>query len=223
MINFNNVSKTFKDWIALSNVSFDLDSEEFLFLVGNSGAGKTTLLRMIYMQHFPTSGIAEVLGFKSDSIKPLQIPELRRQLGYIFQDFRLLPDLNVEQQVQFVMTVTGKTNRFIKQRTFQALSEVGLLSKAKAMPNELSGGEAQRVAIARAIANYPKLILADEPTGNLDPGATQDVMDLLIKINQQGTAVIMATHDIDLVEENPARTIELQDGVIVGDTKLGGR
>ncbi|MFP4458614.1 MAG: cell division ATP-binding protein FtsE [Candidatus Zixiibacteriota bacterium] len=223
MIEFHNVSKTFKDWIALSNVSFDFDDEEFLYLVGNSGAGKTTLLRLIYMQQLPTSGYAEILGFRTDQIEENKIPELRRQFGYVFQDFRLLPELNVEQQVQFVMTVTGKSKRFIKQRTFQALSEVGLLHKAKAMPNELSGGEAQRVAIARAISNYPKVILADEPTGNLDPGATQDVIELLLKINKQGTAVIMATHDIDIVEENPSRTIELQDGVVVGDTKLGGR
>ncbi len=223
MILFNKVSKSYKTWDALKDVSFEIEEEEFVFLVGSSGAGKTSLLKIIYFQLFPTAGEAEILGFSTLDIKKYEIPLLRRQLGYVFQDFRLIPEMTVEKQIEFVLMVMGKPRRFIKERTVEVLKEVGLIHKAKALPYELSGGEAQRVAIARAIANYPKLILADEPTGNLDPGASEDVIDLLLKINKLGTAIIMATHNIDIVEENRKRTIELFEGTVVGDTKTGGR
>ena len=216
MVKFQNVSKTYADWIALSGINLLIEDEEFMFLVGASGAGKTTLLKLIYMQEFPTNGEVKVMGYSSETIEKKKIPDLRRNLGYIFQDFKLLPHLNVEKQIEFVLTVTGHTRKTIKERTFQLLSNVGLIHKAKSMPNELSGGEAQRVAIARSLANYPRLILADEPTGNLDPAATEDVMNLLLAINKMGTGIIMATHDIDIVEEMSKRTIELSEGVIVG-------
>ncbi len=219
MVKFTDVSKVYDEWIALSGINLQIADEEFLFLVGPSGAGKTTLMKLIYMQDMPTSGEVKVMGYSSLTMDRKTVPKLRRNLGYVFQDFKLLPDLNVEKQIEFVLTVTGHTRKTVKERTFQVLSDVGLVHKAKSMPNELSGGEAQRVAIARAMANYPKLILADEPTGNLDPGATEDVMNLLLAINRQGTGVIMATHDIDIVEEMRKRTIEIANGVIVGERR----
>ncbi len=219
MVTFHDVNKTYDEWIALSGVNIEILDEEFLFLVGPSGAGKTTLLKLIYMQERPTSGEVKVMGYSSRKIERRQIPTLRRNLGYVFQDFKLLPHLNVEKQIEFVLTVTGHSRKTIRERTFQVLSDVGLMHKSKAMPNELSGGEAQRVAIARAMANYPKLILADEPTGNLDPGATEDVMNLLLAINKMGTSVIMATHDMDIVEMMRKRTVELENGVVVGERR----
>ena len=216
---FNGVSKLYGKWIALSEVSLSIKAEEFVFLVGASGAGKSTLLRLIYFQQLPTYGVVETLGYRSDEIDKGQLPLIRRRLGYIFQDFRLLPELSVKKNIEFVLTVTGKPRRLIKERTFDVLSLAGLTHKAKAYPQELSGGEKQRVAIARALANHPEIILADEPTGNLDPAAAEDVMNLLLDANRMGAAVIIATHNTELVEEMGKRVVELDRGVVVEGSK----
>ncbi|HHS50836.1 MAG TPA: cell division ATP-binding protein FtsE [candidate division Zixibacteria bacterium] len=218
MLKFDRVGKAYgRSWIALSDVSFALDDGEFAFLVGSSGAGKSTLMSLIFMEQRPDSGIVEVAGFDSKNIGDEDIPKLRRKLGVVFQDFRLLPDMTAAENVAFALKVTGQPRKFIKQRTFDLLAKMGLSHKAKSFPHELSGGEKQRVAIARALANSPALLLADEPTGNLDPRATDELMDLLFDINSQGTAVLMATHDTDLIDRAPMRVLELENGVLVGD------
>jgi len=218
VLKFDRVGKAYgRSWIALSDVSFALDDGEFAFLVGSSGAGKSTLMSLIFMEQRPDSGIVEVAGFDSKNIGDEDIPKLRRKLGVVFQDFRLLPDMTAAENVAFALKVTGQPRKFIKQRTFDLLAKMGLSHKAKSFPHELSGGEKQRVAIARALANSPALLLADEPTGNLDPRATDELMDLLFDINSQGTAVLMATHDTDLIDRAPMRVLELENGVLVGD------
>jgi len=206
-----------RGWIALDNVSFSLDDGEFAFLVGSSGAGKSTLLSLIYMGEKPGSGIIEAVGFDSDNIKPEEIPLLRRKLGIVFQDFRLLPEMTASENIAFSLKVTGQPRKFIKSRTFELLSMMGLSHKAKSYPHELSGGEKQRVSVARALANNPLLLLADEPTGNLDPQATDELIRLFFEINRQGTAVLMATHDTALIDIAPMRVLELENGVLVGD------
>ncbi len=220
ILRMDKVGKSFgKDWVALSDISFELAEEEFAFLVGASGAGKSTLISLIYMDEKPDSGVVKVVGFNSDDITRDQIPFLRRKLGIVFQDFRLLPEMTAAENVGFAMKVTGQPRKYIKKRTFELLSMMRLSHKAKSFPHELSGGEKQRVAIARALANNPLLLLADEPTGNLDPHATDGLLELLFEINRQGTAVLMATHDTELIDRAPMRVIELENGILVGDRK----
>ncbi len=220
---FDKVGKTFgKGWIALSDVSFSLDDGEFAFLVGSSGAGKSTLLSLIYMEHKPDVGSVSVVGYNSKTIADEDIPAMRRKLGIVFQDFRLLPYMTAAENIAFAMKVTGQPRKFIKRRTFELLSKMGLSHKAKSFPHELSGGEKQRIAIARALANSPLLLLADEPTGNLDPRATDELLELLFDINRQGTAVLMATHDTAIIDRAPMRVIELENGVLVGDRPKDG-
>lgn len=223
MITLSNVSKFYKKWKALDSVDLKVNPGEFVFIVGNSGAGKSTLLKLLYMLEFPDIGEVEVLGISSNNHSDKDIITLRRQMGFIFQDFKLLPQFTVREQVEFVLKITGKDSFTIKERVDYALTETGLLSKSKSLPHQLSGGEAQRTAIARAIANNPKLILADEPTGNLDPGSTEDVLELLLHINSFGTAVFMVTHNIDLVDECQRRTIEIEHGKIIADNSKDRR
>jgi len=208
-----------KRWVALSDVSFTLDEGEFAFLVGPSGAGKSTLLKLILAEQKPDSGKLEVAGFASDRLMKDDIPILRRKLGVIFQEFKLLPDMTAYGNVAFALRVCGYPRIAIKTRTNEVLSQVGLLHKAKSYPQELSGGEKQRISIARALVHSPVLLLADEPTGNLDPHATDEIMELLLSINRQGTAILMATHNLELVERFGFRVIELSDGILVGDRK----
>jgi len=220
MIQFHNVSKDYpRSGRALSSVTFRLHKGEFAFLTGPSGAGKSTILRLAYFEEPPTSGEVRVSGISSAEIRTRkEIARLRRKLGIVFQDFRLLEDRAAEANVAFALEVIGTRRDQIAPRVNRALSQVGLSSKLKAFPRELSGGEQQRVAIARALVNDPVVLIADEPTGNLDERATRGVFQLLRDINTAGTAVLMATHDLDLVRSTNYRTIELDRGAIVFDS-----
>ncbi|MEQ1690237.1 MAG: cell division ATP-binding protein FtsE [Gemmatimonas sp.] len=202
---------------ALRDVSFELNKGEFIFLAGHSGAGKSTLLKLISMTERPTHGEVRVSGYSSKSVKSREIPKLRRRLGIVFQDFRLLPDRTAEANVAFALEVTGARASSIGPKVSRLLTQVGLASKATAFPHELSGGEQQRVAIARALVNDPFVLLADEPTGNLDEKATHAIYLLLREINASGTAVVMATHDVSLIERTGMRFLELDRGNLVYD------
>jgi len=219
MIDFFGVTKEYpRSGMALADVSFRLAKGEFAFLTGASGAGKSTILRLAYFDDTPSRGEVRVSGVTSKDVTRREIARLRRRLGIVFQDFRLLNDRTAESNVAFALEVTGTRRDQIAPRVNRVLTQVGLASKAKAMPGELSGGEQQRVAIARALVNDPFVLIADEPTGNLDDKATRSVFQLLRDINASGTAVLMATHNIELVKRTDYRCIELDHGRIVSDT-----
>src|SRR4051812_14286599 len=219
MLRFSNVTKVYpRGGTALDNVSFGIRRGEFAFLTGASGAGKSTLLKLVHMEERPTSGEVLVGTTSSLHIKRNDIPQLRRRLGVVFQDFRLLETRTAEQNVAFALEVTGTPRSQIPPRVSRVLQQVGLASKATAFPGELSGGEQQRVAIARALVNDPFLLVADEPTGNLDERSTRSIFHLLKDISTGGTAVIMATHALAMVRSAPFRNIELDHGHIVSDT-----
>ena len=223
MLRFSNVTKVYpRGGTALDNVSFGLRRGEFAFLTGSSGAGKSTLLKLIHMEERPTSGEVLVGTTSSLHLKRNDIPQLRRRLGVVFQDFRLLETRTAEQNVAFALEVTGTPRAAIPAKVARVLQQVGLASKTTAYPGELSGGEQQRVAIARALVNDPFLLIADEPTGNLDERSTRSVFQLLKDISAAGTAVIMATHDLQLVRSAPFRNIELDHGRIISDTEHQG-
>ncbi|HLR25792.1 MAG TPA: cell division ATP-binding protein FtsE [Fodinibius sp.] len=214
VINFDNVSVTYDHRPVLDNINFSLGNGEFAYLIGQTGAGKSSFLRLIYRDLVPNSGRVQVADFEVTSISNKEIPYLRRRLGIVFQDFQLLPDRTVYENVAFSMKVTGAKNNYIKQRVLEVLGMVGLSHKRKSMPEDLSGGEQQRVVIARSLANEPRIMLADEPTGNLDPQASAEIMQLLEKINNRGMAVLMVTHDYDTVRDYPHRTLKLDKGGI---------
>ena len=219
MIRFQSVTKTYpKGETALQDVSFRVSKGEFLFLTGHSGAGKSTILKLLYAEQRPTHGEVRVSGFVVSSLGRSEIPRLRRRVGVVFQDFRLLEDRTAEQNVAFALEVTGAKSATIPSRVTRVMTQVGLASKMKALPPELSGGEQQRVAIARALVNNPPILLADEPTGNLDERACRGIFKLLRDINVGGTSVIMATHNLDLVRQTPYRTLELRKGGVVFDS-----
>jgi cell division transport system ATP-binding protein len=219
VIKFASVYKAFpRGTLALKDVSFHISKGEFAFLTGHSGAGKSTVMRLIYVDDVPTQGEVRVSGHLTNKMSRRDVPRLRRRLGIVFQDFRLLEDRTAEENVGFALEVTGARRSVIAPKVMRVLAQVGLANKAQAYPRELSGGEQQRVAIARALVNDPFVILADEPTGNLDERATRGIFQLLRDINGQGTAVVMATHDLDLVRQTTYRTIELQEGVVVYDS-----
>ncbi len=224
MIRFENVTKRYSGTKrpALAGVDFEVDRGEFVFLVGASGSGKSTCLRLILREDIPTAGRVAVLGRDLRSLANRKVPYFRRQIGSVFQDFRLLPSKTVYQNVAFSLQVIGSSRGFIQQAVPEALALVGLEGKGKRMPHELSGGEQQRVAIARAIVNRPKILLADEPTGNLDPATSVDIMQLLARINAGGTTVVMATHEAGFVDQMQRRVIELSDGEMVRDEVGGG-
>lgn len=224
MIRFENVTKRYRGTKrpALSDVDFNIDAGEFVFLVGASGSGKSSCLRLILREDVPTTGRVAVLGRDLRSLANRKVPYFRRHIGSVFQDFRLLPSKTVYQNVAFSLQVIGSSRGFIQQAVPEALALVGLDGKAKRMPHELSGGEQQRVAIARAIVNRPKVLLADEPTGNLDPATSVDIMQLLTRINAGGTTVLMATHEAGFVDQMQRRVIELKGGVLVRDEVGGG-
>jgi cell division transport system ATP-binding protein len=224
MIRFSNVVKEYaRSGVALSNVSFHVRKGEFCFLTGPSGAGKSTILKLVYMEELPTRGEVRVSGVNSHEVRRRDVPFLRRKLGIVFQDFRLLEDRTAEANVAFALEVTGAPAASIPGKVSSLLMRVGLASKATAFPRELSGGEQQRVAIARALANDPLVLVADEPTGNLDDRATRGVFQLLREINAAGTAVLMATHDLDLVRRTDYRTIEVNRGQLVYDSSVDHR
>jgi cell division transport system ATP-binding protein len=219
MIRFFNVTKRYaKTGTAVQDINLHVGKGEFVFLTGPSGAGKTTLLRLVYMEERPTSGEVRVSGTSSLDATPRDVARLRRKLGIVFQDFRLLDNRTAEQNVAFALEVTGAPRATIGPKVARVLTQVGLASKGTAYPRELSGGEQQRVAIARALVNDPFVLLADEPTGNLDDRATRGIFQLLREINAAGTAVMMATHNLELIRRQEFRTIEMNRGGIVFDS-----
>lgn len=213
IIEFSGVSSRYSDRSVLQDVNFSILKGEFVYLIGKTGAGKSSLLKMIYADLKPETGILRVGGYDIPKIKNKDVPYLRRKIGIVFQDFQLLPDRDVHDNILFAMRATGWTDKTkIKNRMQELLARVGLSNKLHSFPHQLSGGEQQRVTIARALVNDPLLLLADEPTGNLDPDATDMIMEILFRINLAGTAVIMATHEHDLIRRYPARTLEVKDG-----------
>lgn len=218
MIELVHVTKTFQNsWTALKDISFELEKGEFVFLIGPSGSGKSTILKTIMMEILPDEGLVKVAGFGSDCIKARDIPRLRRKLGVIFQDFKLLPEKTVYENVAFALEVTGAAEKAIHKKSMAALNEVGMSHKRHSFPYQLSGGEQQKSAIARALVNDPFILLADEPTGNVDPAGTLEIIQILKNINAKGTAVLMATHEHELVKKMPHRVIELEAGAIIRD------
>ncbi len=222
IISFNRVSLAYKDQNALSEVSFNVTNGEFMCLTGPSGAGKSSILRLISMDAFPTGGQVRVRGMMSSKMNRRKIPQLRREIGFVFQDFRLLDDRSVEDNVAFAQLVVGVPHRRIAENVTRVLNNVGLWGKRHRLPHQLSGGEQQRVAIARAMVNSPKILLADEPTGNLDPRTAQDIINLLFRFNDAGTCVIFSTHDHEIVKSFGRRVIVLEDGRIVSDKQRQG-
>src|SRR6476619_7064133 len=219
MIRLQDVAKEYtRSRVALSHATLQVKRGEFVFLIGPSGSGKTTILKLLYMEEKPTHGDVWVSGVHANSARRKEISQLRRKLGIVFQDFRLLEDRTAEQNVAFALEVTGAPRANIPNKVARALTQVGLASKSTAYPKELSGGEQQRVAIARALVNDPFVLIADEPTGNLDDRATRGIFQLLREINTSGTAVLMATHNLELVRSSEYRCIELNHGELVFDS-----
>ena len=223
MIEFRNVTKVYDTGTeAVKDASFFIDKGEFAFLVGSSGSGKSTLIKLILKEEEVSRGNIYINGKDITYLKQKRVPYLRRSMGVVFQDFRLLPDKTVYENVAFAMYIVKATPKHIRRQVPIVLSLVGLGNKAKVYPHELSGGEQQRVALARALVNNPSMIIADEPTGNLDPDTAWDIMNLLNEINARGTTVVMATHAKDIVDKMKKRVIEINSGVIVRDDSKGG-
>ncbi|WP_293999507.1 cell division ATP-binding protein FtsE [uncultured Megasphaera sp.] len=223
MIYFKNVSKVYDNGsVALDHANVHIKKGEFVFVVGASGAGKSTFIKLLDHEELPTEGSVIVNGIEVNKLKKNRVPYLRRRMGIVFQDFRLLPNKTAEENVAFAMEVIEAPRRLIKERVRNVLDLVGLVGKADALPSNLSGGEQQRVAIARAIVNRPLLLIADEPTGNLDPETSKGIMDIFTKVNHMGTTVVMVTHDQQLVDMMNKRVIEIVDGKIVRDEQQGG-
>ncbi|MEO7986603.1 MAG: cell division ATP-binding protein FtsE [Gemmatimonadales bacterium] len=221
MIRLSHVYKSYPNGaVALKDVSFRIERGEFVFLTGHSGAGKSTIMKLLFAEQKPTTGEVRVSGYNVSTLRVDEIPKLRRRLGIVFQDFRLLEDRTAGENIAFALEVTGARKDTIAARVSRVLTQVGLMSKSRAYPRELSGGEQQRIAIARALVNDPAILVADEPTGNLDERATRGVFQLLRDINAGGTVIVMATHDLDLVRQTSYRTIELRDGGLVYDSVL---
>ncbi len=223
MIHLENVSKTYAAGIpAVNNINLHIEKGEFVFIVGDSGAGKSTIIKMMLKEMEPTSGKIVVNGKNLSKLKRRKIPMLRRDIGVVFQDFRLLKDRNVYENVAFAQRVVETPTKVIRRRVPAMLSMVGLAEKYRSFPKELSGGEQQRVALARALVNNPPILLADEPTGNLDPKNTWEIMKLLEEINNRGTTVIVVTHNREVVDVMKKRVITIRNGVIVSDERKGG-
>lgn len=220
MIEFKDVTKVYESngTKALDKVNMKIEDGEFVFVVGSSGAGKSTLLKLIMHEEKPTEGEVIVNGYSSSTIKKRKVPYYRRTMGVVFQDFRIIPKMTVYDNVAFAMRVIGAKEKDIRKRVPYILNLVGLSKKARSMPNELSGGEQQRVSLARALVNNPSLIIADEPTGNVDPEMSHEIVDLLTKINNSGTTVVMVTHEHELVRSFQRRVIVIQNGQVVSDT-----
>ncbi len=216
LVTMTGVRLSYGRWPALDKIDMEIRQGEFLVISGPSGAGKTTLLRLIWMGDRPDSGLVEVSGFRSDRIRRSELPQLRRKIGIVFQDFRLLHTRTVFDNVALPLQVTGTGNRTVQKRVISLLARMGLSHRRNAFPHELSGGEQQRVAIARAMVAHPVLLLADEPTGNLDPEVSREVVELLLEINRGGTTVVMATHDPRQVPAGKGRFLFLDKGVLRG-------
>lgn len=222
MIHMNNVYKKYPNGVVAANgISVDIGQGEFVYVVGPSGAGKSTFIKLMYREEVPTSGIVKVNGMDLTNMKRSQVPLFRRQLGVVFQDFKLLPKLTVYENVAFALEVIEEHPNMIRKRVMEVLELVGLKHKVRMFPNELSGGEQQRVSIARSIVNMPKVVIADEPTGNLDPETSWEIMRILEEINTRGTTVVMATHNREIVNQMRKRVITIDGGMIVRDV-FGG-
>lgn len=223
MIHMKNVTKVYENGaVALNNINVDIRKGEFVFLVGSSGAGKSTFIKMLFREVLPTSGILTVNGRDVIRMANKEVPYLRRSLGVIFQDYRLLPEKTVYENISFAMQVIEAPRRLMQRSVNSVLDIVGLRDKYKCFPHQLSGGEQQRVAIARAIVNNPSIVIADEPTGNLDPETSWGIMDIFQRINAAGTTIVMATHDKTIVDAMQRRVIAIEDGQIVRDEAQGG-
>lgn len=222
MITMKNVHKTYPNGVtALNGIDVEIDDGEFVYIVGPSGAGKSTFIRLIYREEVPSEGEISIKGIVTNEMKNREVPYLRREIGVVFQDFKLLPKLTVYENVAFALEVIEEEPEVIRKRVMEVLELVGLEQKANSIPDELSGGEQQRVSIARAIANRPKIVIADEPTGNLDPDNSWSIMRILEEINANGTTVIMATHSQEIVNTIKKRVIAIEDGIIVRDEARG--
>ena len=221
MIQLRAVTKKYKNNYALKNINLDILSGEFVFLVGASGAGKSTLIKMLYKEEVPSSGTVMIGGINIAKLPPDKVPNLRACMGIVFQDYKLLPNQSVFDNVAYVIRTLGISSKEINARVLGALKIVGLSDRLRAKPSELSGGEQQRVSIARAIVNGPPLLIADEPTGNLDPKNSMDIMQILEQINQKGITVIVSTHDANLVNYFRKRVITLDKGEIISDEQAG--
>lgn len=215
MLSFNHVQYGYTEQLIFKDLSFHLNQGEFVFVIGKSGAGKSTLMQMVYMNILPDSGSVDIGKFSSATIKPRMLPELRKKLGIVFQDFRLLYDRNIYDNLTFILQAIGTPNKIIKQKINDVLTDVGLSHRRYSMPNELSGGEQQRVGIARAMIKEPILILADEPTGNLDPETSEEILELIKNIHKRGTSVLITTHDYELVKKTDAKIIKLENGTAI--------
>jgi len=220
MLTFKNVAFSYPTQPIFADLNINIENGEFSFLIGKSGSGKSTLIQLVYMNYPPDAGEIIAAGYNSRTIKRKELPYLRRRLGIIFQDFRLLNNRNIYDNLAFVLEATGVSSKEIKKKVNDVLTEVGLFHKRNSMPDKLSGGEKQRVSIARAVINDPVLILADEPTGNLDPETADEIIEILKKINSRGTTVLIATHNYEIVKKNPAKIYKLEDGkALVAVTK----
>ncbi len=218
MISFDNVTKVYqKDWVALQDISFFIDKGEFVFVNGPTGAGKSTLLQLIYKETDPTKGTVKVFDQNLRFLKQKHIPKFRRKIGVIFQDFKLLQDRTLEENVAFALEVTDISPRDIRKKMMEILTYLRLSHKKFSYPYQLSGGEQQKVAIARALVRDPYILLADEPTGNLDAKSSQDIIDIMLDINYKGTTVLMATHDLKLVKKVKKRMLRIEDGLLVAE------
>lgn len=211
-IQIDNVTVSYGSNVILDHIDFTLNNSEFCYIIGKTGSGKSTFLKLIYRDVRPDTGSVHVADYEVSRLPEKKVPLLRRRLGIVFQDFQLLPDRNAFDNVAFALQVTGNNKNFIKNRVLEVLGLVGLSHKRNSMPDDLSGGEKQRIVIARALANEPRLLLADEPTGNLDPDASQSIMELLQQINNRGMAVLMVTHDYNVIKKFPKRTVEIDGG-----------
>ena len=222
VIEFKDVTKKYPNgYVALKNINLSIYENDFVFIVGQSGAGKTTLTKLLMCEEYITSGSLTVDNFNLDKISQNKIPHLRRKLGIVFQDFRLFDNMNVYDNIAFAMRVVGETPKAIKKRLPYFLKLINLSEKAHCYPNELSGGEQQRVAFARALVNNPEIVIADEPTGNIDPKMSLELMDLLVRVNKLGKTVIVVTHEKNLVDYFRKRVITINDGEIISD-RIGG-
>ncbi len=223
MVELKNVSVTYSSGVdALNNVSLKINDGDFAFVVGSSGAGKSTMIKLLLKEIDATSGVVTVNGYNLNKLKKRKIPEFRRTLGFVFQDFRLIPSMTVSENIEFVLRVIDAPIKYIRKRVPYVISLVGLQAKTNSYPDELSGGEKQRVAIARALVNDPQLIIADEPTGNIDPELSYEIVELLKGINDQGTTILMVTHEHDLVRHFGGRVINITEGEIVFDEVISG-
>ena len=221
-IKFKNVEKTYKNGVnAVYDMNLDIKKGEFVFIIGASGSGKSTLIKMLYREEKPTSGEIYVGGVNVAKVKNNKVYKLRRKIGIVFQDYKLLPKLTVYENVAFALEIYGLPTDEVKRKVLKALDLVGLKSRTKSYPDQLSGGEQQRVAIARAIVNSPKLLICDEPTGNLDPDTSWEVMQVIQKINDLGTTIVMATHDREMVDKMKKRVVLLDNGKLIKDYEKG--